>query len=407
MNILYVTQFFSATMGGAELVFYNWAEEMVRRGHHVDVLCHQITNFREKELISVNVHRIRPVVEHKGELPPSILQNMRYITNALLKGSQIIRQNKIDIVHTSFFTPVIVGSILGKIHSIPVVSTIFDVFTTASRDYWKKWATQNHLSRISSVIGPYFEKITVKMPTNAILTLSNTSKEDLIKFNVRSDKIVVIPHGIDTASYDTLGSVTAYENYVIFIGRLVFYKNLEVIVNAFKDVTKKLPDARFIIVGSGPMRAQWEKLVSDLGLDKNIIFMGYVSQAKKIDLLGKCSALLLPSLFEGFGLVLLEAFAMRKPVLVAKVKPYDEIVDEGIDGYMVSPYDAKSWSEKIIFLLSNKTICQEMGIKGRRKVESKYNIVTISDQIESLYFDLYSKKSTREELQLSKYYKIV
>jgi glycosyltransferase involved in cell wall biosynthesis len=382
-------------MGGAELVFYNWAEEMVRRGHHVDVLCHQITNFREKELAIVNVHRIRPEIEHKGELPTSIVQNISYITNAILKGSQVIRQNKTDIIHTSFFTPIIVGSVLGKIHNIPVVTTIHDVFTVASTDYWKKWADQNHLSRISSMIGPYFEKITVSMPTNAVITPSITSKEDLIKFKVKPDKIVVIPNGIDTVCYDTLGSATDYENYVIFIGRLVFYKNLEVIINAFEEVIKKLPDAKFIIVGSGPMQKKWETMVLDLNLDKNITFMGYVSQEKKIDLLSKSSALLLPSLFEGFGLVLLEAFAMRKPVLVANVKPYDEIVDEGIDGFMLSPYDAKSWSEKIIFLLSDKTICQEMGIKGRLKIENKYNISAISNQIESVYCNLYSKKRAR------------
>jgi glycosyltransferase involved in cell wall biosynthesis len=160
------------------------------------------------------------------------------------------------------------------------------------------------------------------MPVNTIHATNNATKEELIKFNTRSS-IIVIPHGIDPRDYDNLVFNKDYENYVLFIGRLVFYKNLDVVISSFKEVVKKLPDVKLIIIGNSPMRGKWKKTVSELDLNQNVEFTGYISQEKKIELLSKCYALLLPNIFEGFGLVLLEAFAMNKPVLVADVKLYD------------------------------------------------------------------------------------
>jgi glycosyltransferase involved in cell wall biosynthesis len=394
LNILYITQLFSASRSGAEVIFYDFAEGMAKHGHHVDIVCHKITNFKEENnLDGATIHRIRPAIEYKGGLPASIKQNMMYIINALIKGSQIIRQNKIDIIHTDSFSPIIVGSILAKIHDVPVISTIHDIFTNQSADNWKKWATQNNVSRISSLIGPLFEKITVKMPVDIIHTVSNASKEDILDFKARSSgDIIVIPNGINLKNYDCLGFKKDYQNYVLFIGRLVYYKNLDTVISSFKEIANKLPHAKLIVVGDGPMRDKWEKMVSELHLDQNIEFTGYISHEKKVELLSKCCALLLPSVFEGFGLVLLEAFAMSKPVLVANTKPYDEIVDNGVDCFMLSAYDPYKWSEKIIFLLSNKTICQSMGNKGRLKVESKFNINNVVSKMESLYTQLRLKK---------------
>ena len=139
------------------------------------------------------------------------------------------------------------------------------------------------------------------------------------------------------------------------------------------------------------MSEKWKKLVSELGLDQNIEFTGHISHEKKIELLSKSSALLLPSLIEGFGLVLLEAFAMRKPVLVANARSYHEIVDEGVDGFMLPAHDIDAWSEKIIYLLRNKTVSQKMGSQGRIKAEQKFNMHNVAEQTESLYFELHSK----------------
>lgn len=272
--------------------------------------------------------------------------------------------------------------------------TIHDIFTTSSQDYWKNWASQQSVSRVSSFIGPLFEKLTIIFPADTIHTVSNASRDDLIKFNSRSE-IAVIPNAIDIEKYDCLDYKIRYDKYVIFIGRLIFYKNLDVVISCYSEVVKKLPDAKLIIVGNGPMREEWEKQVSELELKRSIEFTGYISHERKVQLLSKCSALVLPSLCEGFGLVLLEAFALSKPVIVADVKPYDEIVDDGIDGFILPAHNPIKWSEKIIMMLSDNSLSQKMGRNGRRKVEDKFNKDKIIDRMDALYAHLYSKKRKR------------
>jgi glycosyltransferase involved in cell wall biosynthesis len=100
--------------------------------------------------------------------------------------------------------------------------------------------------------------------------------------------------------------------------------------------------------------------------------------------------LVFPSLIEGFGLVLLEAFEAKKPVLVSDVSPSNEIVENAIDGFILPPVDAKNWADKIFFLLQNKDVCEVMGRKGRQKVETKYDIRQIAERFETLYGNLLS-----------------
>jgi glycosyltransferase involved in cell wall biosynthesis len=229
------------------------------------------------------------------------------------------------------------------------------------------------------------------MPTDIIHTVSNSSREDLVKFGAKAE-IKVIPNGVDITIYDNAQPIKDYQNFVLFIGRLVFYKNLGTVISAFVDVLAKSPGSKMLIVGDGPMREKWLKMASDLGLSKNIDFIGHVSDERKIELLSKCSALLLPSFVEGFGLVILESFAMSKPVLVANVKPLSDIVDDGIDGFILPVDDPVKWSEKISYLINNREICKKMGNQGRSKLEKKFRLEHVLDKIEPVYENLAKRR---------------
>ena len=125
MNILYMTQFFSLKSGGS-LVFYELAKELARRGHNIYVLCNVTSEEIPHKNIKVKI--IKPKLTDISELPPSPIQNVRYLINSILHGSLIIAKNKIDIIHTNSFSPVIAGSLLSQFHRVPVIATIHDVF---------------------------------------------------------------------------------------------------------------------------------------------------------------------------------------------------------------------------------------------------------------------------------------
>jgi glycosyltransferase involved in cell wall biosynthesis len=166
---------------------------------------------------------------------------------------------------------------------------------------------------------------------------------------------------------------------------LVYYKNLEVIMNAFKEVIKEVPTARLVVLGDGPMREIWTRFSLDLGLGDVISFKGFVSEEEKVKMLHESSMLVFPSTIEGFGFVILEAFASSKPVVASDVEPLTDLIGDGFNGYLANPTDPADWSHKITYLLKHPLEATEMGQNGRRLVETKYSIEANVDSLERLY----------------------
>lgn len=384
MKILYITQWFSAIGGGGEVQFVNLITSMAARGHNVHVVCQKSSNFYDNhDIDNLHLHRINPILNGNTIY---LKQNMIFMINAIRTGSQIINAERIDIIHVNNYSPIIVGSFLSRIYNIPLVKTIHAVYC-ATPDFWKKWSIQDKVSSSLSLLGAPLEKITIRLYADAIHTVSNATKKDIMKVNSKS-KVIVVPNGVDLSIYDKLELDKDYQKLVVFIGRLVVNKNLQVLIDSFREVIKKIPDAKLIVIGAGAMLDKWKKMVSDLGLDLNIEFTGFISEKNKMDILSKCSVLALPSTSEGQPLVALEAFAMSKPLLLSDIEPSYEIVSEAVDGFILPAHDAHKWAEKIILLLSNRQLCQQMGGKGRLKVEKKYSLDSFVENIETIYTNL-------------------
>lgn len=391
MRILYLTEFLSPIGGGGEVMFYDMACEMAKRGHLVHVLCHQ-TGLGDDPINTMHpsnmqIHQIKPTIKLSHGHFPSIFQQVLYVISLILCGSQIIRRNKIDIIHANTLSPAFAGSILGRIFGIPVVNTIHHIYTIKNYQCaQEKRQRKGFLFWLRSMPKLLCEKVIIRLPAQAIHTVSEASKEDMMRFGVKDhSKIGVVPNGVNLKGHLHNEENIEYQDFALFIGRLVEYKNLDVVIAAFSEVIKKLPQARLVIVGDGPARHKWEEMVSKHHLSRSIEFAGFVSEQMKEELLMNCSMVVFPSLIEGFGLVILEAFAHKKPVIAASIKPQNEIIDDAIDGFLLRSSDMISWAEKIEFLFNNKQTCKMMGYCGRHKAEIKYDISQTSSDIESLY----------------------
>ena len=395
MNILILTQHFSKSGGGSEITMSNLARKLSSRGHNVFVICQKqnIGDAGDEENVipeRLNILGVNPSLPHKGQLSPSIRHNLEYITSSLIKGFKVIRKYQIDIIHSNSYSSIVAGSILSKLNKVPMVSTIHDVFTTYSTEAWKLWAKQNEVSFLNQFIGKRFERIVIKMPSSIIHSVSDATKSDILEINPKA-KIRVIPNGIELSDYETSKPIE-YEKFILFIGRLVFYKNLDVIISYFSTVLGYVPEAKLVVVGDGPMRNKWEMMVKDLNLEGKVQFTGKVSNTVKLELLRTCSSLILPSTFEGFGLVILESYAMSKPVLVANVEPFDEIVSDQVDGFLVALDNKDGWVNNMVSLLLDTAQCRVMGMRGRKKVESNFKMDSVADRMESLYRSLLAKQ---------------
>jgi glycosyltransferase involved in cell wall biosynthesis len=382
MNVLFLTQYFSRNRGGSEAVFYQWSKELSSRGHNVYVICQDEENLEPDDFNSVNVIHVSPPAKFGGGLPSSASDNLRYVFNTIKIGIKVSRKNNIDIVHANNFFPIFAGYIISKVTKKPYVSTIHDLFSVSGFDYWRKWAKQSG-TPYALFVGPLIEKLAVKTPA-VNHTISLETKNDIIKFG-GSNPIFVFPNGVNLAEFPSSPCSIKNRNQIVFVGRLVFYKNVLTIIKAMKIVCKTIPDVRFIVIGNGPMKEDLEDLSKELNLQSVVSFKGNVSHEEKIQVIQDSKALVLPSVFEGFGIVILESFAMRRPVIVSNVPPLNELVTNDVDGYLVSPFDENEWADRILRMLRNPVSAMQMGENGRKKVEKSFTIQRTVDQLENLY----------------------
>lgn len=307
---------------------------------------------------------------------------------------KIISKNKIDIIHSNTYVPAIAGYTCSRMFRKPHVVTYHDLYFLNRKSFWKRWDSQGHSIGLVSLAGPLVERSLLKLPKTAYHTVSETSKEDLLLAGVRN--VTVVPNGINLIDFPNPSS-TEYDRFqAVFIGRLVFYKNLDVVIQAFKKVAEKIPQAKLIVIGDGPMKSGWVALVNRLGLRSKVVFAGRVNHKEKVNLLQRSSFLVHPSVIEGFGIVILEAFACRKSALVSAVKPLTDIIENGREGYVVPPFDVEAWADMMIYLFNNPLKTLKMGTKGREKLERSYTIPRVVDRLEEFYSNVVACNTKNE-----------
>ena len=388
-------QIISPSAGGGEALFYHFAYSMRRKGHDVSIICYDLKVPTVKSLRStglgvhdlerkgIKIYPVKPAIEDRAGVVLTYAQQIGYIKSALKAGFKTMRSEKFDIIHANTYSPIIPAYVLGKIFKIPIISTIHHV----TLGHWKLWSSQESVQRSASLVGPFYEKFILKIPASAVHVVSNTTKEDLLLINPKA-KVHMIYNGLDYGEYPRTDTSYDYQKFLVFVGRLVITKNLGVVIRAFQVVIRTIPDAKLVIVGDGPMRKEWENYAREMNLANSIIFMGHVKSETKEELLRTCAALVLPSLMEGFGRVIIEAFAMCKPVIASNIKALTEVISNDRDGFLISPDDVEAWATKMCYLLSNAQVCKVMGTNGRTKAERKFNLELISGEIEQLYSDI-------------------
>jgi len=380
MNILLLSQFFSTTRGGGEYVFSLIAKKLAENDHRVWVLTNKIEGEEYDFQKNIKLVFIPPTLKYKGGLPPGFSDNVRYSINAVITGLKIIKKEKIDIIHSNNFAPVLSGSILSFLTSKPHITTIHDIFSLGGKDYWKKWAEQSDVSKINARLAPIFEKLMMDLKYKCIHTGSEATKDDLIKFGVKKP-IYVIPYTID---FSDVKERKFNQFQFVSVGRLVFYKNLELIIKAI-DIARKIePKITLVIVGDGPHRKSLEELTKKLKLS-NVKFVGYVKKDEKERLIRESNAFVFPSLLEGFGLVILEAFEQKVPVIVSNLRPMSDIVTHNETGYVLDPKNENQWADYLLKLVKNKDESEKMGENGNTVLKNNYNPDFMYQKIIEMY----------------------
>lgn len=222
-------------------------------------------------------------------------------------------------------------------------------------------------------------------------------------FGLPGDKLVMVPNGVDTAVYSKNDDLSSFrgkfalpeEKIVLFVGRLVYEKGVHVFVNAIPKVLEKV-NAKFIIVGNGYMKEQLSNIVKNMGFAHKVMFTGFVDD-DTLRRLQKCADVsAVPSLFEPFGIVALEAMAAKSPVVVSDTGGLSEIVDHDVTGVKVYPENPDSLAWGITKVLLNDAYANLIRNNAYKKIQEKYDWNKIAQQTEAVYetiLNVYSKTS--------------
>jgi glycosyltransferase involved in cell wall biosynthesis len=165
--------------------------------------------------------------------------------------------------------------------------------------------------------------------------------------------------------------------------RLIEQKGLSDGLRAFWQLSRKSSDAHYVIVGDGPLRDQLRQEAEGYGLAHRVHFLGWRDDAAQ--LMTAFDALIMPSRWEGFGLVVLEAMAAKLPIVATRVSALPEIVVDGETGFLVTPGDIQALSQAMLDICEYPAQAREMGIAGRARLETEFSAEKMIERTAALY----------------------
>jgi len=178
------------------------------------------------------------------------------------------------------------------------------------------------------------------------------------------------------------------------IGRMVWQKGFEYLIEAVPQTVSSIPESRFLIVGDGPLRKELVALSSELGVNEEVIFTGFRSDIR--DILAAVDFLVVPSLLEGFPMITLEAMAMAKPIIATNIDGITEQIKDGENAILVPPRDPAALANAIIRVLGDRKSAQQMGMAAREKVAQEFSVEKMVSETEKVYTDLLNRHETIE-----------
>lgn len=315
----------------------------------------------------------------KGELDP--IQDLRSVSLLV----SLLRRERVTILHAHGAKAGLVGRLAGLWARTPILLvTVHNSIFAAEWPRWKK--------RVFAAA----EAILARW-TSRIITVSEALRQEIIKCEkLRPAQLVTIYNGIEPDLFCLRENREALRSHlglpvnqpvVITVARLASQKGIRYLVEAAALFP---PEHRpfFLVVGDGPLRGELVRQAATLGVNKHLFFTG--SRNDLPQLLNAADLLVLPSLTEGLGLVLLEAMAASLPVVATRVGGIPEVVVDGETGILVPPRDPAALAQAIEILLANPERARAMGAAGRERVRRFFTVEKMARSVMALY---------REELQ--------
>ena len=308
----------------------------------------------------------------RGHLEPKLLLRLRALMQEL----------RPSLVHTHLFHADLYGALAARWAQVPaLVSSRHNDNAFRRRQPWR--GLNRRLWRMA----------------DAGIAISQAVADFVVEVeNAPRDKLRVIHYGLQwqpspnaerqalRRSMRTQLGFAQTQPLLAMACRLIEQKGVSDALQAFAGTRSEFPEARLLIAGDGPLRAQLESEATQAGLTGSVRFLGWRDDVPQ--LLAACDLFLMPSLWEGFGLVLLEAMAQGLPVVASRVSAIPEIVVAGETGLLAPPRDVPALREALLTLLRDPPLARHMGLMGMERLKTHFSEQRMLDETLALYHEL-------------------
>lgn len=383
MNICMVSDLFDTPYGGVPKVIKQLSNKLIEKGHTLIIITSSYRNeAKEERKNGLVIYRLPSISIPKSEGEYALALPL------LERICGIFQKESIEIVHCHIPSLLSYSCVwaakkmkipkIGTHHLLAETFSLNTMFNSKNFEFLFYKVLNFFYNQLDMVIGPSHYAI-------------NVLRKHGLKVRCK-----VISNGIDLANFSPDGPYEDFLNKfnldggslkILFVGRLMKEKGLEVLIKAYQIVTRKIPNTKLILVGKGYLQNELKKLAMKLGLDDKIIFTGFISEEMLKQAYRASDIFVLPSRAETQSLVLLEASAMGLPLVGAKITAIPEMIIDGWNGYTFKPEDYEDLAQKIIKILSSERLIERFS-KNSLKLVKKHEINRSVNELERVYESL-------------------
>src|SRR3989344_4872084 len=354
MKIAFVSDsIYPYNKGGKETRSYELAKNLSKKGHEVHF--YTMKFWEGKDVIKKDGFYLHGI----GKARPLYKGKTRSIKQAILFGFSAFKllgedYDIIDADHMVYFH-LFPLKLASRQKGKPLYITWHEVW---GKEYWVKYMGKK------GILGHLVEKLSSKLPHKIIAVSENTKRQLIERLKVNPKKIEYIPNWINNEEISKIKPSKNKEDTsdVIFVGRLLSHKNVNVLIQAISIIKKTNPKIKCMIVGDGPEMVSLKELTNKLGLTNNISFRGFLdTHSNIISFIKSSKVFVLPSTREGFGITVIEVFACGILVITTNHKDNasKDLIHQGKNGYVCNLNESDMARNIIKALNQYKTMKQE------------------------------------------------